>query len=927
MCVAGIGFRSGAQGAFIRGDYVEVGISSVAGFGACSVPAGYHPNVTQWCGGTVAPVLGFVSDPDKDGWAVASPGRANYMGDYFVPGAPYEGWGFQYTGPSGTFNLRYGNDLLGPGCPPGWTCGHLSTVVSGTEQINTWQANNGTLQITQRTVLKKDRLYFVVYVDVENIGTAPVNSMYYFRGLDPDNDEPWLGGGFATDNRIVFQPNPAFRNCLVTANGRGFPTQAYLGLGTKDCRAKCCIYETWPLTASLSDLYAQYGTAAPAAGFYYAEGTALLNKDWAMGVVFTLGNLSPGERTSLAFTYILKQADLDSALGETAPRFESDGSPYSPYTTFRVCPGKKIRLKITNGGQYKWIWTTPSYPHYMAAIGSSTLVPPGGSISSVTGLLTYPFGAVYGDSVEITVWGPKTYTATGISTCDTQYLVFYVDTINFSTPPSLISPVRYCEGTTAIPLSAIAATGARLNWYDSTGSLLSGAPTPSTVFKGPPGKDFDTLDYFVSQTNTAGCETPKALIQVIVTRRPAMPAANDRVYCIGEPTEALEAGGTNLRWYDAATGGSRYTLAPVPLNSKAGIQRFWVSQTVNGCESERRKVDVEISEVKAAFVMSKDSLCGPELLTLTNLSLSSSAGSYRSLWRFGDGATATDSNTSHQYEDKRADYTIYLEVSNLFGCKDSTRRDVSVFPVPEMSVDADTARICQGDAINFRAQITEGYRHLVWDFGDGDPAYDVIQVRHAFTKGGIFSVQLKGQYPACPDAAAAIRVEAVSLPRVDLGPDTAFCPGGATLQLRNRNVLIADKYLWSTGDTNAAINVTAIGTYALRAQNWKCSAADTIEIRRGCYLVIPNGFRPGSGGEDAYFLPRNLLSSEVVSFQMMVFDRWGQLIFESDKTDGRGWDGTFKGQPMPMGVYVYIVRVSFANGSSERYDGNVSLIR
>src|SRR3546814_8474633 len=43
------------------------------------------------------------------------------------------------------------------------------------------------------------------------------SNIYYFRGLDPDNDQPWLSGGFSTDNRIVFQPSAISKNCLVTA--------------------------------------------------------------------------------------------------------------------------------------------------------------------------------------------------------------------------------------------------------------------------------------------------------------------------------------------------------------------------------------------------------------------------------------------------------------------------------------------------------------------------------------------------------------------------------------------------------------------------------------------------------------------------------------------------------------------------------------
>lgn len=93
---------SPGAGCFIKGDYVEVGVSTTGAFGACTPPSGYHNNVVQFaCSGT-GTTLGFVSDPDKDGWLVSSPGRSPYMGDYFVPGGPYEG---------GTYNIMAGQLL------------------------------------------------------------------------------------------------------------------------------------------------------------------------------------------------------------------------------------------------------------------------------------------------------------------------------------------------------------------------------------------------------------------------------------------------------------------------------------------------------------------------------------------------------------------------------------------------------------------------------------------------------------------------------------------------------------------------------------------------------------------------------------------------------------------------------------------------
>jgi gliding motility-associated-like protein len=898
---------------FIKGDYVEVGAAVTGAFGCSSSPTGYHPNV-----GTS---LGFVSDPDKDGWLVSAPGSAAYMGDYFVPGSPYEGWDLKAAGTT----YRYRNQTMGGTCP-GSACSNVSYTATATEQTMIWQGTAGNLDITQKTVVKKDKLYFVMYVDIVNSGSSTVNNIYYFRGLDPDNDQPWPLGGFPTDNRIVFQPSSISKNCLVTANGRGYPTQAYLGLGTKDCRAKCCIFSSWPFSAQPDDAYNQTGTAS---SFNYSLGTTILNQDIAIGLVYNLGNLAPGQKTSLAYTYILKQADLDSALGETAPKFESSGTPYSPFTTFRVCPGKTVPLRVVNGGQYKWIWTTTASPNYLTATGGSTLIPVGGTIPTVTGTKVYPFGAVYGDSTVVTVWGPRTYTATGISNCDTQTLIFYVDTINFSVAPSVVSPVRYCEGETATALTAGLAAGATANWYTVASGGTSGpAPTPSTVFPAGAPTDFDTTSYWVSQTNAAGCETPRARIDVIVTKKPSPPLTTNLIYCIGDTTALLTAVGANLKWYDAATGGTKYATTPTPLSTTAGVQNYFVSQTNNGCESDRAALDVEISEAIAVFTKSKDSLCGPEVLALTNNSTTSSAGSYISNWTFGDGASATDSNTSHGYADARGTYSIKLVVTNVNGCKDSTTQTVEVFKKPEMSMAASDTMICQGGAVDFQGTATPGYSSLTWNFGDGDPAYNSLQVRHAFTKSGLFNITISGTYPACPGTGSGIQINVIPIPNVNLGTDTGLCPGNAVLTLGNLNPASVDKYSWSTGDTTATIKVRSVGQYSLTAQNWQCKASDSITIVKACYLDIPNAFTPGSGDDhDRYFLPRDLLSKSVVTFNMQIFDRWGQELFASDNVNGRGWDGNYKGQAMPMGVYVYIVRVSFANGVSESYNGNLTLVR
>jgi len=906
---------TGGGEVFLKGDFVEVGTFTNGAFGTSAVaPAGYHPKASCVGGAT----LGFVSDPDKDGWLVSTIGHSAYMGDYFVPGTPYEGWEIQANGVKGR------NWASGMGVSE-LTTTSASFSSTGTEQTGVWEGTFGNLAITQRTVLKKNKLYFVMYVDIVNTGTTTINKIYYHRGLDPDNEQPWTACSHLTINRIVYQPTATSTKCLATAVGVTFDTFAYLGLGTKDCRAKCMNIPGW----HPGDLEALYnGTGAEALNNYNVgfRTPSPLGADEAIGLVYNLGSLAPGQKTSLAYTYILKQADLDSALGETEPKFESDGIPYAPYSTFRVCPGNTVPLKVVNGGQYRWIWTPGTD---MSASGGSVAIAAGGTVPSVTGSTVYPDGGVFGDSVIVTVRGPKTYIATGYSNCDTQRLTFYVDTISFSTPPSVTTPVRYCEGATATPLTAGTAAGATLRWYttESGGTSSLTAPTPSTVFGGPAAADFDTVSFWVSQVNTMGCETPRAQIDVIITRKPTAPVVKDQIYCLGDLTQPLFAAGTSIKWYDAATGGTKYPSTPVPSSTPAGTTTYFASQTLNGCESDRSPLAVEISQVTARFDMSDDSLCGPETLILTNKSETSSAGSYTSAWTFGDGQSASDSNTTHSYADTRNDFIIRLEVTNANGCTDATEKKVHVFPQPTISFTAGDSVICQGNAIDFTGTATPGYSSLLWNFGDGDPAYDNLIVRHAFSQSGNFHISFSGNYPACGSVSAAADVRIIAIPAVNLGNDTSFCPGSTALILHNQ-AGTAEHYQWSTGDTAATIAVTHSGDYWLRASNWQCTSSDSITVSKGCYLDVPNAFTPGSGNDaNSYFLPRQLLSKSVVTFEMKIFDRWGQLVFESNQTDGRGWDGNNKGQAMPYGVYVYMIKVSFANGVTETYNGNITLIR
>src|SRR5581483_10933535 len=130
-------------------------------------------------------------------------------------------------------------------------------------------------------------------------------------------------------------------------------------------------------------------------------------------------------------------------------------------------------------------------------------------------------------------------------------------------------------------------------------------------------------------------------------------------------------------------------------------------------------------------------------------------------------------------------------------------------------------------------------------------------------------------------------------PYINLGPDTSICIGSESLILTdnaNGNNPAAS-WLWNTGQKGPSITVDAPGYYYTTVNMNNCFASDTVWVQNGCYMDIPNAFTPNGDGVNDYFFPRQYLTKGLTSFSMNIYNRWGQLIFETTNIDGRGWDG------------------------------------
>ncbi|MFT5984889.1 MAG: gliding motility-associated-like protein, partial [Planctomycetota bacterium] len=141
-------------------------------------------------------------------------------------------------------------------------------------------------------------------------------------------------------------------------------------------------------------------------------------------------------------------------------------------------------------------------------------------------------------------------------------------------------------------------------------------------------------------------------------------------------------------------------------------------------------------------------------------------------------------------------------------------------------------------------------------------------------------------------------------------------------------------YIWNNGSTGASIIPTQGGTYIVNfVENvTNCLLSDTIEIGiedciGNCVVLAPTGFSPDKNGTNDVFRIVTSCEEEFVTFSFTVFDRWGQLTYQTD--DWReGWDGTYRGRKAEIGVYTYYVEYTkFLSNKKESIAGNVTLVR
>jgi gliding motility-associated-like protein len=496
-----------------------------------------------------------------------------------------------------------------------------------------------------------------------------------------------------------------------------------------------------------------------------------------------------------------------------------------------------------------------------------------------------------------------TYTVTGTSgTCtgDTTVTITVSPNLLVSvTPPN----ATICSGDN-VSLTASGATN--YTWANAAGLNTT---TGATVTASPA----TTTTYTV--TGTSGTCTGDTTVTITVS--PAITITTnpgDTSICAGDDLQITASGATNYSW-SPTTGLNTGTGATV-IASPAVTTTYIVTGSNGTCTSDTTITITVVAQPIVTATANPSTICAGANSILTG------AGATTYTWAPGATLSSTTGSTVTATPPTTTQYTLIGANGN---CTASTTVTVTVIPVTNANA-TNNDTICIGESAQLG--VSSG-NTFAWSPATGlnNPTIANPIATPSTTTTYIVTVSNNGLCASTDTVTIVVN----PIPNVNAGSD---------ITINNDEILILNgtgqgSLLWTDNGfllscytcTNPSANPTEDTYYILTTTDANgCTNSDTVNITVTDFygLFVPNAFTPtGTIGSNDFFMAKGYGIKE---FQMMIFNRWGEKIFETNDLY-TGWDGTYKGKIVAQDVYVYKIFAIPISGNEIQRIGSVTVVR
>jgi PKD repeat protein len=366
-----------------------------------------------------------------------------------------------------------------------------------------------------------------------------------------------------------------------------------------------------------------------------------------------------------------------------------------------------------------------------------------------------------------------------------------------------------------------------------------------------------------------------------------------------------------------------------------------IAGNTNGCPSDTFYIDVDVfPRAVAGFELPPYDSCGvPVVIQMINTS--ELASDYQ--WDFGNNNGSPLFEPPAEY-DNPGNYDITLIASNGFDCPDTAMLSLTIYPNVSAGLDVPETEICEGDTL------------VVINTSAGADAFQWVvngEIWEEFplviAESGEYTLSLVASFGGvCFDTLPYQQII-----NVYDTPDADFLAIADEDQsiigdVRFQNLSVdADAYLWDFGDgsnpseeehplheynIDGPVTVTLF-SYNTNNGDFECvdAISQLITFERINTFYVPNALSPDQGfgnQEVAVFKPKGI---GIAEYELNIYSPWGDKIitlhevFNGEPADF--WDGTFRGEPVPQGAYLWTARVKYKSGHTDFKKGNVTVVR
>lgn len=475
----------------------------------------------------------------------------------------------------------------------------------------------------------------------------------------------------------------------------------------------------------------------------------------------------------------------------------------------------------------------------------------------------------------------------------------------------------------------------------------------STIYL-PSAPDITTASVTITleSTNNGNCNPVKDSIKVYFTPSPVVNAGPDKYSCKNASAVALNgivSGATTTGTWSGGAGTYNPTNAtlngtyiPTPAEVSLGFVVLSLTSTNNGnCIAQNDQVKIDFKD-KPTANFSSNVVCKNQATQFIDFSTPVVGSLAGWNWNFGDAITSTLINPIHTYSSATT-FTATLIVKNSFNCYDTIKKPVTVYPLP---VDSFTySRSCFGSALQFSftdlstIANPDTVKTYYWDYG-GLGTSNAQSPTQVFPFPGLYTItHIVTSNHGCKDT--LIKVINVS-PRpkagffftnnngINLGTAVAFTD-------TSKNAV---SWFWTFGDGNSSVVQNPYNTYYA---NGTYTIIEIVKDQYGCadtaraYLkilnvsneiaqLIPNAISPnGDGKNDIWRL--DFINVYYPNAEIEIFNRWGERLFYS-RGYSNAWDGTYKGNPLPVATYFYVINLHDPNPDKQSiFKGTILLMK